>query len=126
MESATISPGLDFDQDGDLDTDLLSMLDLCEADDIKIYQSDKRTLYDNGETKCDPADPRQSVEGTWSYKDHKITEIGADREELTLEVRKNTGEKLSLVMTESFDTDKVELRSGLDVYRSVAYLRRQT
>ncbi|MBK6932202.1 MAG: lipocalin family protein [Saprospirales bacterium] len=41
------------------------VVDACDKDDCTTFNSDKSISFDEGATKCDPADPQTST-GTWA------------------------------------------------------------
>lgn len=61
----TISPGVDYADDGTLVTDLFAVESQCSHDDITSFSADGKFVMEEGATKCDPADPQQE-KGTWS------------------------------------------------------------
>lgn len=105
------SPSFDFDGDGKLDTDVTKLVfDPCDLDNSMIFKSDKKLAYDEGATKCDPADPQQGTDGTWSYdKSTKIlTQTYESGEKISFNVAQNDGDNLKLVYRETID--KIELK----------------
>ena len=51
------------------------LIDACSADDCTDFTSDNKLAFDEGATKCDPADPQTST-GTWA--------LAADDKTLTI------------------------------------------
>jgi hypothetical protein len=50
-------------------------IEACSADDCTTFSSDNKTTFDEGATKCDPADPQSST-GVWA--------LAADQKTLTI------------------------------------------
>lgn len=94
-----------------MDTDVTKLVfDPCDLDNSMIFKSDKKLAYDEGATKCDPADPQQGTDGTWSYdKSTKIlTQTYESGEKISFNVAQNDGDNLKLVYRETID--KIELK----------------
>lgn len=105
------SPEFDFDDDGKLDKDVTKFIfEPCSLDDIMIFKSDKKLAFDEGATKCDPTDPQQVTDGTWSYdKTTKVLTHAYDSgEKISFKVEQNDGENLKLVYAET--RNKIELK----------------
>ncbi len=64
MTAHTVSPGVDFDLNGVIVTDLFAVEGGCTHDDITKYTTDGKWSIDEGATKCLPSDP-QTESGTW-------------------------------------------------------------
>ncbi len=91
--SLTVNPPLDLD--GSPVSDLLSIMDDCQKDDLVKYNTDKTLIFDEGATKCDPASP-QTSSGTWSFNSDE-TILTEDDEDLTLVELNETTLKLKIV-----------------------------
>lgn len=64
--SQTIDPAADMGS-GPI-TDMYSIMEACEKDDLTTFKSDGTFINDEGATKCDTEDP-QTEEGTWKLID---------------------------------------------------------
>lgn len=73
--SIVVSPGID-DGTGKIITDIFSKFENCEKDDLFIYKADGSYSFEEGATKCDPADAQIWETGKWS--------ISADGKLLTI------------------------------------------
>ncbi|MFM6982988.1 MAG: DUF5004 domain-containing protein [Chitinophagaceae bacterium] len=93
--SLTVNPPLDID--GTPVSDLLSIMDDCNKDDLVKYNTDKTLIYDEGATKCDPASP-QTSSGTWSFNSDE-TILTEDDEDLSLIELNESNLKLKIVQT---------------------------
>lgn len=93
--SLTVNPPLDID--GTPVSDLLSIMDDCNKDDLVKYNTDKTLIYDEGATKCDPASP-QTSSGTWSFNSDE-TILTEDDEDLSLIELNESTLKLKIVQT---------------------------
>lgn len=91
----TVNPPLDID--GTPVSDLLSIMDDCNKDDLVKYNTDKTLIYDEGATKCDPASP-QTSSGTWSFNSDE-TILTEDDEDLSLIELNESTLKLKIVQT---------------------------
>lgn len=65
MKSITANPGIDLGTGGPI-TDLFIFEAACSKDDTEKYNTDGTGIFDEGATKCDPADP-QTDNFTWSF-----------------------------------------------------------
>jgi hypothetical protein len=76
----TIDPAVDMNGDGTADTDMLSLYEDCQKDDLVRFGTDKTVTNDEGETKCDPDDPQTSSGGTWSFNsdETELTIVGME------------------------------------------------
>lgn len=66
------SPGIDYDEDGDVETDLYGFIPACTQDDLTKFLTGGITQTDEGATKCSPTD-EQTYEGTWALEDNDNT-----------------------------------------------------
>jgi hypothetical protein len=48
-------------------TDSYTNISSCNKDDIFIFGTDGKFTWDEGATKCDPADPQTVETGTWAF-----------------------------------------------------------
>lgn len=75
LTSQVYTPAIfDFDNDGDLDTEAISNMDPCDADDLFVFKAGGTGDLDEGASKCDPGDDQ--VYGTFSWEissDNTIT-----------------------------------------------------
>ena len=60
------SEGIDFDKNGTIDMSS-GEFDDCDKDDIGKFETGGTGTYDQGASKCDPADP-QTESFTWQFK----------------------------------------------------------
>jgi hypothetical protein len=79
----TISPGVDWDFDGDIDTDIYSILDACEKDNFSLFNANGTGEENEGATKCDATDP-QTYSFSWSLKNNDAVLV-VDGDEFTIE-----------------------------------------
>jgi hypothetical protein len=79
----TVDPPLPYF--GTTITDLFSQFENCDKDDIKKFNTNNTIIYDEGATKCDPADP-QTENGVWSFNSDEtiLTIDGESYKVLTL------------------------------------------
>ncbi|HKH62423.1 MAG TPA: lipocalin family protein [Flavitalea sp.] len=90
----TVSPAVDWDGDGDLDTDLQIITDACIKDDYAIFRTDGSVEENEGPSKCDAADPQSEIL-TWSLKNNDMTLV-VDGEDFTIEQMSETTMKLKI------------------------------
>lgn len=62
--AVTVDPP--FDDNGTPFTDIFSLFEDCQKDDLYKFNTDKTTIIDEGASKCDPLAP-QTINGTWSF-----------------------------------------------------------
>ena len=79
----TVSPGIDWDFDGDIDTDLYIILDACIKDNYGIFKPDGTGEDNEGPTKCDLTDP-QTSSFSWSLKNNDSILV-MDGDEFTID-----------------------------------------
>lgn len=66
LTSQVYTPAIyDFDDDGDLDTEAISNMDPCDADDLFVFKAGGTGELDEGASKCDPGDDQ--VYGTFNW-----------------------------------------------------------
>ena len=74
----TVSPAMDADGDGDLDTDLYVLVDACDKDDYSVFKTNGTIENNEGPTKCYPQDPQIEI-STWAFKSNEtILEVDGD------------------------------------------------
>lgn len=66
-------------------TNLYAQMSPCTKDDIQKYNTNNTVIYDEGPTKCDPADP-QTTTASWNFNSTEtiITEDGENENVLNL------------------------------------------
>lgn len=81
-----------FDDQGNIigtSDDVLGNMDDCSVNDIHSFKTDNTFTFDEGATKCDPADP-QTISGTWLFKTDEtvlsITQDGYTQDNIILEL----------------------------------------
>lgn len=67
VESMTISPAIDWDADGDLDSDILAVTEECDRDNLIVFEKDQKTTTIYRGVKCDEDEPDKEVDGSWKY-----------------------------------------------------------
>lgn len=60
-------PGIDWDIDGEIETDILAKLDPCDKDDAIIFRNDNKIYRHLGSDKCDEEEEVEKENGTWKY-----------------------------------------------------------
>ena len=66
----TSTPAYDWYGDGNYATDLLSVMKVCESDNLDTYKSNGTGDTDEGSTRCDQSDP-QAWPFTWALTDNE-------------------------------------------------------
>jgi hypothetical protein len=94
--------GFDMDKNGSIDTEVPGGFNACETDNTLKFSSDSTGVYDEGATKCDPADP-QSIPFTWTYNDTSsvINIQGALPGELKGDIKVLTLTETSFIMSKN-------------------------
>jgi Lipocalin-like domain len=88
LTSQVYTPAIfDFDNDGNLDTEAISVMDACDADDLFVFESGGSGKLDEGATKCDPNDDQVYGSFNWQISsDNTITiDYNGDVEEGKIE-----------------------------------------
>ncbi|WP_300600209.1 hypothetical protein [Niabella sp.] len=67
LVSLTVHPAMDWDLDGEPETDIAGKLDLCERDDGLLFRSNRRVLRFYGAARCDD-EAAQKETGNWAYE----------------------------------------------------------
>ena len=111
--AATIDPAIDFF--GMIISDIYAQYEDCDKDDLEIYATDKTGSFDEGATKCDPADD-QSEAFTWTSNQDETT-LSVDGE--TANIVKLDASTLMLSMT--VDGDDIGGTSGVTYTMSITY-----
>ena len=76
-------------------SDFMAMMDECDKDDLTTYMADGSGTFDEGATKCDPADP-QTENFTWKFINN---EAGIVQDGDTFEVTSITETEMKLQAT---------------------------
>ncbi len=66
----TSNPAYDWYGDGTYATDLLSVMKVCESDNLDSYKSNGTGDTDEGPARCDPSDP-QAWPFVWEFADNE-------------------------------------------------------
>ena len=64
VTALTVDPPLNVG--GTLVSNVYSQIPACNQNDLTIFKDNGSVTFDEGVTKCDPADP-QSTQGTWTW-----------------------------------------------------------
>ena len=97
----TSNPAVDWDGDGDTETDIYGSMEACEKDNITTFKSDGTAQDDEGATKCDSDDP-QITSFEWSFTNNE-SKIMIDGYEYTIVELNST----TLKIKESYTTGPV-------------------
>ncbi|MCF8238393.1 MAG: lipocalin family protein [Saprospiraceae bacterium] len=96
LTAATINPGVEIFP-GIVVNDLLIDEEPCDADDLTIFNADGSSAGDEGATKCDPSDPQNYNNGTWSLSsDEKTLTISIEGTLIAFIVKSASSSKLVL------------------------------
>ena len=68
ITAITVDPPLPFF--GTTITDFYALSENCYKDDIQKFNTNNTIIFDEGATKCDPADP-QTENGVWSFNSNE-------------------------------------------------------
>jgi hypothetical protein len=82
MTAFTINPAIDFDLDGDTESNLFDILDGCAKDDFTTFKTNGTAEGNEGASKCDNADP-QTYSLDWSFASNE-TKLNLDGDEYDL------------------------------------------
>ena len=94
-----VTPPLDFGS-GPI-SDLYSILDACDKDDLYIIKANGVGEFNEGASKCDPADP-QSEPFSWSLQDNGTVLVISDgSSSANFQVAQLNQTTMKLVITES-------------------------
>jgi hypothetical protein len=102
LTAHTITPGVDYELDGHLITDLYGVSGACVHDDIHTFKADGKWSVDEGASKCDPEDP-QVEQGSWS--------MNAAQTEITLQSELDDSPTVFKIVSASSSQLKVTLTS---------------
>ena len=72
LTAQTASPAVDWDGDGDTETNLYLIMDACIKDDYAIFRKDGTVEENEGASKCDATDPQSEILN-WSFKNNDNT-----------------------------------------------------
>jgi hypothetical protein len=100
VSALTVTPGIDLDFDGDLDTDFYSFFEECDKDDYYVFRTDGTYESNQGATKCDP-DAEQSESGTWTFTDNETKFI---MDSTTLAIDELTNNRFRISASEAGQT----------------------
>ncbi len=82
VTSWTSNPAMDWDYDGDTETDMMVLFENCQLDDYVTFKADGTGENNDGSSRCDPTDPQTSpFEWALMENDSKI-EIDGDEYEI--------------------------------------------
>ena len=70
ITAITITPGIDLDEDGTVDTDVYKFTEACDRDDYLVFSANGTYEDNEGATKCDTGDP-QTASGNWAFNDNE-------------------------------------------------------
>ena len=103
----TATPAYDWYGDGNYATDLLSVMKVCESDNLDTYKSNGTGDTDEGPTRCDQSDP-QAWPFVWEFADNETKLILDYFGEFTLEELTTTTLKFSSTFEENGVTYTIE------------------
>jgi hypothetical protein len=103
LTAYTLSPAVDFDGDGDLDTDALALFEPYNKDDLFRFKAEGTIEIDEGPTKALATDPQIKTTTTWAFADNEtvlvidgsraaLQELTASKLRFKLSVAGSTGE----------------------------------
>lgn len=98
MTAFTAAPGIDWDLDGTVETDILPKLEPCEKDDAIMFRKDNQVLRHHGANRCDEDEEEVEEAGTWQYTPatRQLTRSGDGSRTATYTVVEVSGSKLVL------------------------------
>jgi hypothetical protein len=82
ITAQTANPALDWDGDGDVETNLFADTEACLKDNFITFKTNGTAEENEGATKCDPLDD-QIYNMTWNFSANE-TKIVVDGDEFTL------------------------------------------
>ncbi|MGZ8511011.1 MAG: lipocalin family protein [Chitinophagaceae bacterium] len=82
ITAQTVNPALDWDGDGDVETNLFDDTEACLKDNFITFKTNATAEENEGATKCDPLDD-QIYNMSWNFTDNE-TKIEIDGDEYTL------------------------------------------
>lgn len=74
--AAVVNPAYNIDGTGEI-SDLYSLYEACDKDDMIIFKPNGDMIFDEGATKCDADDPQSEVVGKWELRNND-TELYAE------------------------------------------------
>jgi len=79
MTALKMTPPVDYDGDGIVDSDVYAFIEACDKDDYFTFMKDGTLELNEGTLKCDPLDPQTQTDN-WSFvNDEKEIIIAGDR-----------------------------------------------
>jgi len=103
----TSTPAYDWYGDGTYTTDILSVMKICEADNVDTYKSNGTGDTDEGATLCNQSDP-QAWPFVWEFADNETKLVLDYFGEFTLEELTTTILKFSSTFEENGVTYTIE------------------
>lgn len=101
LTAMTINPAINFL--GIMISDVYSMMDPCDQDDLIIFNANGVMISDEGPTTCNTGDPQQTT-GSWTLSgDEKFLTVISEGDTLTMEVVSFSASKLVGKSTEVAD-----------------------
>jgi Lipocalin-like domain len=79
MTSFTVSPPVDLDGDGIVDSDIYSTYDACLKDDYYVFKNNGTMDINEGSTKCNPSDSQVETVNWAFVNGEKEIDIDGDR-----------------------------------------------
>jgi hypothetical protein len=73
VSSSTISPAVDLNLDGKLDTDVLSVAPKCEIDDALRFDEEGVLTIHRGKNRCYEEEEEEGAGGSWTYESKILT-----------------------------------------------------
>jgi hypothetical protein len=96
LQSITFNPAFDWNEDGVLDKDLVDLLEECDRDDLLIFKKSGKIVSNYGAKKCDPTEPAEEEDGSWTYDD-TAKKLSIDQDGLQVwSILENSGNTLKL------------------------------
>jgi hypothetical protein len=101
MTSFVLTPAIDIDGDGKVDSDLMKYLPACNLDDIIIFEKDGRMSGNGGTNHCPDENPPSNV-AKWSYNTTtKMLKMEDGTDITEWKVLEMSSKKLAVETTES-------------------------
>ena len=88
--SCVVGPAYDYYGNGNPVTDIYSIMLPCEKDDFEVYKTNGIWEYNEGPTKCDPANPQIVYMEPWSFTSNETKVIVGGVECIILELTETT------------------------------------
>ncbi|GAA4448966.1 hypothetical protein GCM10023189_07660 [Nibrella saemangeumensis] len=67
VQSVKLDTPVDFNGDGQPDSELLSFMSACEKDDALIFEANSNLITDKGSLRCRPDEPHKELTAHWIY-----------------------------------------------------------